>query len=91
MKAAPAALVVVVTLVNGKPFDQFQTTGFSNFDPDTGTFSVGSSTNLHQENIIDKLKNCNLFLYRKELQIMQKIFYWRLRICFLKAAFQETI
>lgn len=49
MKAASAALVVVVTLVNGKPFDQFQTTGFSNFDPDTGTFSVGSSTNLHQE------------------------------------------
>ena len=51
MKAAVAALVLVVSLVSGKPFDQFQTTGFSNFDPDTGTFTVGSSTNLHQENL----------------------------------------
>jgi len=31
------------------PFEQFQTGGFSNFDPNTGTFSVGTNTNLYQE------------------------------------------
>merc|ERR1712110_940898 len=49
MRASISALVLGLSTVSGAPFETFQTGGFSNFDPNTGSFSVGTNTNLYQE------------------------------------------
>jgi len=55
MVLAPAVLVCLgLGLAQGRPSasaqaPQLQTTGFSSFDPNTGTYTVGTNTNLYQE------------------------------------------
>ena len=45
--------------VSGAPFETFQTGGFSNFDPNTGSFSVGTNTNLYQGTLHQKNPTIN--------------------------------
>jgi len=49
MKAFLSLISIAVPMIQSLPFEQFQTSGFSNFDADTGTFTSGSNTNLYQE------------------------------------------
>ena len=56
---APAVLVCLgLGLAQGRPSasaqaPQLQTTGFSSFDPNTGTYTVGTNTNLYQVEFSD--------------------------------------
>jgi len=50
MRASTAILVLgLFTSVICAPFETFSTGGFSNFDPNTGSFTSGTHTNLFQE------------------------------------------
>ena len=61
MVLAPAVLVCLgLGLAQGRPSasasaqaPQLQTTGFSSFDPNTGTYTVGTNTNLYQVELSD--------------------------------------
>ena len=59
MVLAPAVLVCLgLGLAQGRPSasaqaPQLQTTGFSSFDPNTGTYTVGTNTNLYQVALCD--------------------------------------
>merc|ERR1719216_239252 len=55
MKSAPPLVLVLLTNLvcftpaSARPQQTFTTNTFSNFDPNSQTFTAGSSTNLHQE------------------------------------------
>ena len=59
MVLAPAVLACLgLGLAQGRPSasaqaPQLQTTGFSSFDPSTGTYTVGTNTNLYQVEVSD--------------------------------------